>query len=114
MIPYLLAVVGGYLLGDSMKESEKKMADGGKVDDEWYEYKGHFMSSEIVDKMGYFWDNMDLDSRLKFLDSIGYSFVEPEIIKDKKWSSFSDKKKAEFTYHYGKMDYDKFSRSFRR
>ena len=41
MIPYLLAVVGGYLLGDSMKESQKKtgfepyskkMADGGVLE----------------------------------------------------------------------------------
>ena len=31
MIPYLLAAVGGYLLGDSMKESQT-FADGGDVD----------------------------------------------------------------------------------
>jgi len=34
MIPYLLAAVGGYLLGDSMKESEK-FADGGSVGEAW-------------------------------------------------------------------------------
>jgi hypothetical protein len=34
MIPYLLAAVGGYLLGDSMKESEK-FADGGGVNPNW-------------------------------------------------------------------------------
>ena len=32
MIPYLLAAVGGYLLGDSMKESQT-FADGGET--EW-------------------------------------------------------------------------------
>ena len=32
MIPYLLAVVGGYLIGDSMKESQT-FADGGTIKD---------------------------------------------------------------------------------
>ena len=34
MIPYLLAVVGGYLIGDSMKDSEK-FADGGEVNSKY-------------------------------------------------------------------------------
>jgi hypothetical protein len=33
MIPYLLAVAGGYLIGNSIKESQK-FADGGKTDEE--------------------------------------------------------------------------------
>jgi hypothetical protein len=33
MIPYLLAVVGGYLLGDSMKDSQT-FAEGGDIDDD--------------------------------------------------------------------------------
>jgi hypothetical protein len=33
MIPYLLAVAGGYLLGDSMKSSTPQFADGGMMAD---------------------------------------------------------------------------------
>jgi len=29
MIPYLLAAVGGYLIGDSMKEESQTFAEGG-------------------------------------------------------------------------------------
>ena len=32
MIPYLLVIAGGYLIGDSMKESKSIYADGGTMD----------------------------------------------------------------------------------
>ena len=38
MIPFILAVVGGYLIGDSMKDSEK-FDNGGSVDNEKYQIK---------------------------------------------------------------------------
>jgi len=31
MIPFIIAAVGGYLIGDAMKSNSKKMADGGMM-----------------------------------------------------------------------------------
>ena len=62
MIPFILAAVGGYLIGDSMKDSEKfadggMMADGGQFD---YGY-------------GFYIREMNEILRSKFPDSFGFS-----------------------------------------
>ena len=49
MIPFILAAVGGYLIGDSMKSDATKMADGGSIktvykEDERYSYPDFYKS----------------------------------------------------------------------
>jgi hypothetical protein len=37
MIPFLLSIVGGYLIGDSINETPKEYSNGGRVDMEMLE-----------------------------------------------------------------------------
>ena len=63
MIPYLLAVVGGYLLGDSMKESQL-FADGGETEDmsiQFIDYKDKTIMFEPHNKE-YFTNDIEFKS----------------------------------------------------
>ena len=65
MIPYLLAVAGGYLLGDSMKYSTPQFADGGKAGSEPKSFK------DAGEKIATIWKNNP--------DKIVYNYYKKDV-----------------------------------
>jgi hypothetical protein len=79
MIPFILAAVGGYLIGDSMKDS-KKFANGGEIE---YTVEYEVFVDDADDP---YTDNRtktfkDLDEAIDFSNRV-YASVGYEIIKD--------------------------------
>jgi len=87
MIPYLLAAVGGYLLGDSMKD--KKFADGGKtrqieIGDQvsFYEYESYSLLNQ----------DRGLPQKIKIFGEVvgisewaGYLFVKVDLDEEERY-----------------------------
>ena len=58
MIPYILAAIGGYLIGDSMKE-RKTFADGGITDDD--ESENYFDELRAIGDLSYSYSTYQLE-----------------------------------------------------
>ena len=88
MIPFILAVVGGYLIGESMKDS-KKFADGGFTDKpKWNLKPDQYLKKTDWEDLAFvkeMYDKGNYDSAMNFasnLDTIVREEIPPEVWRE--------------------------------
>ena len=82
MIPFILAAVGGYLIGDSMKS--QAFSDGGSVTEIQIEKEGKHI------KVYYLKGNIGFDGSLKKNKNSGEYEFEPDYFEDKESENYYD------------------------